>query len=226
MATAPGPTVTLHHLARYLVATPLQRKRTVEDQKRPFGLSDLWYEFADNAITRSLCEQDPSILAETIEDLQREGPEHPTDAVRLANNAEALLAFQEAHQQLADDPGPWEPADREHLPPLRIAGVDIAVAPELVSHRVLRGRPSLAVIKLYFSKDTPLDTKAAHYMTALLQHYAEQHLKTGDESVVSRGVKVWDVFAGTAYEAPAGTAQRLREIEIACEEIALWWNAV
>jgi hypothetical protein len=228
MAQAPGPTVSLHQLARYLVATPLGRRRIVERQKRPFGLSDMWYEFADNTICRFLVEGATNIdlLTETADDLYREGPDHETEAVRLANNAEALDAFHDALEQFDTDDVQIDQSDREKMPPLLIAGVDVAVAPELILRSQSRGRPTVGAVKLYFSKDARLDDRAAGYMTALVQDYVERVIRAGDETVAPRLVRVFDIFAGRVHEAPSGTQRRLREIEAACEEIALWWPVV
>ncbi len=229
----PRPSIPLHHLARYMTSTPLQRRRIVERQKSPFAYADIFYEFAENAIVGFVmggC-QDDAILSNTIEELYSETPESSLDDVRLRANAEALEKFCESYEHLNLDGLEVLEGDREARA-LPLAGVDIVVRPDFVLRGVHRDQPIVGAVKLYFDKNDPLEEGTAAYLTSVVSTYTEMFLAGGSPTggpkadVRSRRVKVYDIFAKQVHHAPEATTRRMQEVEAACLEIGLWWAAL
>jgi hypothetical protein len=150
-------------------------------------------------------------------------PESDFDAHRLALCAEAVHRFRRSSGELALTHAVASPVD-EGLPPLALAGVAINVRPELLLRSVDRhGVMRSGLLKLYFSKHTPLDETSGQYITTVLQLFAEQNLK--QRGVVDhRLVRVFDVFAGKVFVAPKAQQRRLGDVHLACEEIAARWD--
>ncbi len=219
-----NPCVSVNKLGQYLTARPALRKRIIHAQKHPCDPKYLRYPEAAQAIVEFLCDgRDEAILRYHQHRLINAIPESDFDAHRFALCAEALQHFLKASGELALTNAVASPAD-EGLPPLALAGVSINVRPELLLRSVDRhGMMRSGLLKLYFSKHTPLDEASGQYIATVLQLFAEQNLKQQGE-VDHRLVRVFDVFAGKVFVAPKAQRRRLGDVHLACEEIAARWD--
>jgi hypothetical protein len=219
-----NPCVSVNKLGQYLTARPALRKRIIHAQKHPCDPKYLRYPEAAQAIVEFLCgDRDEALLRYHQHRLLHALPEYDFDAHRLVLCTEALQHFLKASGELALTHAVASPAD-EGLPPLALAGVSIHVRPELLLRCVDRhGVMRSGLLKLYFSKHTPLDEASGQYIATVLQLFAEQHLKQRGE-VDHRLVRVFDVFAGKVFVAPRAQRRRLGDVQLACEEIAARWD--
>ncbi len=222
--TRENPRVSLNKLGQYLTATPALRKRIIHDQKHPPDPQYLRYPEAARAIVEFLCSgRDEAILRDHQRRLLNTAPESEYDAHRLALCAEALQHFLVSANELALTNAVASPADEEP-PPLELAGVSVHVRPEILLRSVDRhGQMHSGLLKLYFSKHSPLNEQSARYITTMLQVYAEQRL-TQQGPVDHRLVRVFDVFAGQVFVAPKARQRRMGDLQLACEEIASRWG--
>jgi hypothetical protein len=222
-ATRENPRVSVNKLGQYLTATPSLRKRIIHGQKHPVDPQYLRYPAAAQAIVEFLCEgRDEVILRYHQRRLLNAAPESDFDAHRLALCAEALQRCLVSVDGLASH-AVASPADAD-LPPLEVAGVAISVRPEVILRSVdAQGQMRSGLLKLYFSKHTPLDERAGQYIATVLHRYAEQHLEQRGP-VDPRLVGVFDVFAGTLHFAPRAQHRRMNDVKLACEEIAARWD--
>lgn len=106
---------------------------------------------------------------------------------------------------------------------LSIAAVEISVRPEVTVTAVGRNGQTVAgAIKLYFSKNNPLDENSGVYVATTVHQFADGYLtETADADY--RRCQVIDVFGGEIYTAPRSFVRRRNDIEAACEEIARAW---
>jgi hypothetical protein len=218
------PRVSVNKLGQYLTATPASRKRIIHDQKHPPEPQYLRYPEAAQAIVEYLCwGRNEATLRYHQRRLLNAKAETDFDAHRMALCAEALQRFLASADELTLTHAVASPAEAE-LPPMELAGVTISVRPELILRSVDRhGTMRSGLLKLYFSKHTPLNERSAQYITTVLQTYAEQHLRQLGP-VDHRLVRVFDVFAGKVFVAPKAQTRRLGDLELACEEIAARWG--
>jgi hypothetical protein len=219
-----NPSVSVNKLGQYLTATPALRKRIIHAQKNPPDPQYLRYPEAAQAIVEFLCGgRDEVILRYHQRRMLNATPETDFDAHRLALCAEALQHFLVSADELALTNAVASPADAE-LPPMELAGVQINVRPEILLRSVDRhGEMHSGLLKLYFSKHTPLNEQSGQYIATVLHMYAEQHLQQKGP-VDHRLVRVFDVFAGKVYVAPKAQQRRLGNLQVACAEIAACWG--
>jgi hypothetical protein len=219
-----NPCVSVNKLGQYLTATPALRKRIIHAQKNPPDPQYLRYPEAAQAIVEYLCGgRDEVILRYHQRRMLNATPETDFDAHRLVLCAEALQRFLAAAEELALTNAVASPTDAE-LPPMALSGVTINVRPELILRSVDRhGQMHSGMLKLYFSKHTPLTEQSGQYIATVLHMYAETHLQQKGP-VDHRLVRVFDVFAGKVYVAPKAQLRRLGNLELACAEIAACWG--
>ncbi|MFP2926689.1 hypothetical protein ACLESO_16070 [Pyxidicoccus sp. 3LG] len=221
--TRENPRVSVNKLGQYLTGTPALRKRIIHGQKHPVDPQYLRYPAAAQAIVEFLCEgRDEVILRYHQRRLLNAQPESDFDAHRLALCAEALQRCLVAADGLATQ-AVASPVNEE-LPPLEVSGVAISVRPEVLLRSVdAQGQMRSGLLKLYFSKHTPLDERSGQYIATVLHRYAEQRLEQRGP-VDPRLVGVFDVFAGNLFFAPRAQQRRMNDVHLACEEIAARWN--
>jgi hypothetical protein len=219
-----NPSVSVNKLGQYLTATPALRKRIIHAQKNPVDPQYLRYPEAAQAIVEYLCGgRDEVILRYHQRRMLNATPESDFDGHRLSLCAEALQHFLMASNELSLTNAVASPAGSE-FPPMTLGRVTINVKPEILLRSADRyGQMHSGLLKLYFSKHTPLNEQSGQYIATVLHMYAEQHLQQKGP-VDHRLVRVFDVFAGKVYVAPKAQQRRLGNLELACEEIAACWD--
>jgi hypothetical protein len=220
------PRISVNKLGEYMTATPLRRRRIVEDQKRPKGFILPRYTEAQDAITKYLAggKPDEGRLLSEIERLvlAPSATEWESDRKRLAS--EALQSFLEMADAIDLD-GLSGTVGRNDQPRLSIGGLEVSVRPEvLLSGTDRHGRPTAGALKLYFSKTSPLTEDSAAYIAAAVQAFVEAHLQPAHAE--PRNCRVIDVFGQKVYTAPRASARRRNDLAAACEEIARAWEQV
>lgn len=217
------PRFSINKLVDYLTANAAKRRRIIEAQKRPVTFRLNWYESAQNTICNFLLDQDrdESIISSEIEKLYSAIPENDQDESKNITNAEALESFLEAYEKI-DFNGLVLQRESNQCPKLRCGATDISVRPEIIAAGNYRNLPIVGGLKLYFSKDNRLDDNSSKYITAVLFKYLEDH-RSSKGSPNRSFTLVMDVFGGVVYNAPISRSRRFKDIDAACEEIALWW---
>ena len=222
-----SPRVSINQLATYLVATPAQRRRIIHTAKTPPTFVVNWYDFARKAINQFVSGgmTDESILVNESIRLYGQTPASDHEETRLRTNAEALDAFLDCYDQI-DLPGHSIQLGPYSSSPLIVQGVEISVRPEFLTAGTHREQSVCGGVKLYFSKDDPLTNVSAPYITAvLMQHIQTCHQPAGHATRHDLCLVV-GVFARRIHTAPRAITRRFQDIDVACQEVALWWPNV
>ena len=218
------PRISINSMAEYLGASASRRQRIVEEQKRPPTFRVNWYQFAQDAITSFIvggC-TDESILTNETTRLSRAAPVNDYEETRFQTNGEALTSFLDTYDEL-DLTGLTIVAGPPDQPKLLYSNVEVSVRPEI--H--LRGNHPrhgdfTGALKLFFSKNAPLDADGAAYTTAVLYCFVQRHLAASAPARKQQCL-VFDVFAGDVYSTPNASTRRINDVNAACREIALMW---
>ncbi len=216
--------ISVNKLGEYMTATPLRRRRIVQDQKRPKGFILPRYTEAQDAITKYLVggKADAGRLTSEIERLNSapSATQWESDRKRLAR--EALQAFLDIADSI-DLEGLSAARGGNDQPRLSIGGLEVSIRPEVVLSATDRhGRPKAGALKLYFSKTSPLTNDSAAYIATALHAFVEAH--TPSAYAEARNCRVIDVFGQEVYTAPRASARRRNDLVAACEEIARAWE--
>ncbi len=200
--TRRAPRISVNKLGEYMTATPLRRRRIVQDQKRPKGFILPRYTEAQDAITKYLVggKQDEGRLHSEIERLNiaPSATEWESDRKRLA--CEALQSFLEIADAIDLDGLSATPGGNDQ-PRLSIGGLDVSVRPEvLLSGTDRHARPTVGAIKLYFSKTNPLTEESATYIATAVHAFVNAHMPSAHAE--AGNCRVIDVFGQRVYTAP------------------------
>lgn len=209
-----------------MVASASRRRTIRKDQKEPKTVKVIKYSEATSAILRFLEDEngEPRILADAARRL-REKPTNGTfDEREKKLNLEALSFFQRLISQI-ELPGGCKRSVCRKSDSIVIAGVTVSLDPYLLFLATgKKDSKTLGLVKLHFPKSTSLDEKSAGYVGAILQLYCG---KRYSKIAVPKPdlFQVVDVPSGRIFRGPKSTRKRLSDVEAACEEIAIAWNA-
>ena len=115
--------------------------------------------------------------------------------------------------------------------PVQFEEVTVSVRPEVLLYRGTGSTDTdenrrLGGVKLYLSKQYPLNQPSADTITTIL--WQALTIRSAHELVPldHDQIKVVDIFAGEVYSLPQARKQRLKEIAAACAEIHDRWAAI
>jgi hypothetical protein len=220
------PRISLNQLTEYLTANSSRHKKIIEQQKRPSDFQVIYYQYAQDAIQNFIVGGlvDENLLIDAIDELHLRQAPSEYEETRILSNVEALESFLEFYDdidllELSPDRGPAE------QPKLLVGGVSLSVRPEiLLSGEHSRYGQCIGALKLYFSKreKAKLTEESGKYPSTILQQYLTTYYT--DHKVLPRACRVIDIFGRASFCAPRSYKRIMNEIEVACEEITIWWE--
>jgi hypothetical protein len=222
------PRMSLNQLTEYLIASPGQRKRIIEQQKHPNDFQVIYYHNAQDAIQRFIAGgmSKEELLLGAIDDLYSRSAGNQYEHDKNISNAQAIQSFFEFYQNI-DLVGLKAVAAPDDQPKFHIGSLDISVRPEII----LKGNDRhsglvIGALKLYFRnhKKAHLNEDSAIYPSAILYKYLEK--ENPDRKPLNKACIMADVFGQNFYTTPQSHKRILAEVKVACEEIAIWWDHV
>ncbi len=226
--TRRDPRISVNKLGEYLTATPVRRKRIIHDAKFPSTFMVSRYVAAENAIADWICSggTDELMLTQAIAALRTGEPRSSFARSRRDCCVTAIARAARLQDKLRLPNGRVTYVRANSATPLSLGELTVSVRPEVLLYVGGGDQRRLGGIKLYFSKQHPLDQQAADFISTLL--WQSLVIRAAKDFVLldPEQIKVVDVLAGEVYMLPKTYKQRLKEIAAAGEEIAERWNAI
>jgi hypothetical protein len=85
---------------------------------------------------------------------------------------------------------------------------------------------SKGLLKVHFPRTFPLNEDSAGIISAILQRYRRDVLARNGEEPYAPYCSVVDVGSQRFYEGVRATANRMREVEAECRNIAAIWESI
>jgi hypothetical protein len=215
--------ISVNKLGEYLVASPLRRRRIIQDQKKPSDFIVARYRDACEAIVSHLVnEKDSSYLASEVDRLCSiiGSTDWQTEDSRLSG--EAIESYLDVSNNLDLSSCTVRRGESES-PILLISGVQISIKPDVILYSNDRkGLPIVGAIKLYFPKTNTLTEDSGLYIASMLRAYLDKHYNN-EGTVDRKRCYVVDIFGQNIFVAPQAYSKRLKDIEAACQEISRAW---
>jgi hypothetical protein len=222
--------ISVNKLGEYIISRGARQRKILHDRKYPdpdFNIG-MYHREATEAISTYLADGaiDATPLDRQIAILSQITTEKVGTARRINSNIDALERF----SNMLDDVDLFGagPMLGPHNPPkLTFFNVDISVRPEIILRAEgPKGKRYVGALKLHFSKTHPHTEESAGYVSAVLQEFCRVHIATDEEAVHPNYCMVIDVASGNVYPGVKATAQRLKDIEAECQNIAGLWRTI
>lgn len=219
------PKISLNKLGEYLQANPGRRRKIVFDAKNPTGFIVGRYRDAKIAIKDYFISKfDANIIHKSIDDHELKSIE--TDFQEQDKNLSIELLRAVLDMTPPDLSEYTIISYKGENPKLNISDVNVSVYPDLIIRGVYKGKDVVGAIKIQTSKTNSLGEEGAKTVTTLLREFVEKNIAKEDEKVELSLCISYDIFAQFSCGAPKAFKRRMKQVESACEEIALWWEKV
>jgi len=217
------PRISLNKLGEYMTAaTPSRRKRIVSDQQTPQPFIVARYKDAREAIVDFIVSGmgDRAGLFSLANRLRRsrEGSEFAISD-RIAS-ADAIVSFIQAVDDIALGDCIAVAMPGTSSEGMSISGVYVSVRPDIYLRNWVTGE-IVGALKLHFPKTSPLSSAGAEYVATAMRVYMER--EKGCLNFDHRKCFVVDVPTASVTIAPKAHVRKMKDIEAACEEIAIRW---
>lgn len=221
-----NPRISVNKLGEYVqITNALRRRKIVYDAKFPQSFKTTRYSDAREFMKKFFTKHyDESVLEE---------------AMKVIGEKQAETDFQEQDKDLSllaltalSEIGLPDLSDFEvsifslENKKLNIKGVEVSVYPDLIIRGKVRKEKVVGAVKIHLSKSNPLLDEGQRTVATVLRKYVEEFVADEGEKVLNTICLSVDVFQKKCEPAPLAFKIRMGQIEVACEEIALWWNSV
>jgi hypothetical protein len=215
------PKIDLDLVAEYIVAEPDRRRELLLERCVADADAPRYFRAADETVCAYLLgipKQERTVRMK-IEALRMIGTMATDKRVKIADNIAALEAFLEHPKRELLDGLDVFPGPRDGT--LRLAGVDIAVCPEILA---VDGRTdSFGFVKFRFSRRPP-EPLEADCLAAMVYGFAQMCAARLNGTLNLDLTCVVDVFDGTIIRAGVVRVGRWGRVRAACAEIAANWE--
>ncbi|NML65172.1 hypothetical protein HHL22_08145 [Hymenobacter sp. RP-2-7] len=220
---AKKPRISVNKLAEYLEASPTRRKKIISDAKNPAKFITTRYTNARDVIKNYLIAgQDEDYVLESIKEIEEIEAKSDFQEQDKALSIESLELLLETDFAVLDECEIINFDDANKL--IEIAGVNISVNPDLVLTKRVGDITHIGAVKLHLSKSNLLTNESQKIVGVMLHDFTGKFLTKEGENPNPKLSMSIDVFQATIDCCPKSYTLRMRTIETACEEIALWWG--
>ncbi len=217
--------ISVNKLSDYLISTAHSRKTIIKDQKHPKPFKTAYYQPAENTIINYFVSggRNNSIIDTEIKHLRSLRNLSDYQKKRNDSNILALKNFSNTIDEIINLEDYSITRGNTDVEKLEIAGVKISVRPEVILTSKSTNHDDIGVIKLFFSKNNPLDEEMGDYITTITHQWVKNNLKIQKCNTPNELTFVLDVFNGKIFTTPKAFKQRLKDVKAACEEINIMW---
>lgn len=225
-ATNNQPRISLNKLAEFMTAKAARQRQIIRDQKYPTEFKGMYYKEAVEAISSSLASniEDLDVIDRTIRILEQTTTTKIGTQRRIDSNIDALENFR-AMVDRVDLQGATPALAPHSAPKLTIHGVEISVRPEIILRGDGKSGPLIGAMKLHFPRTFPVVGEPSGYLSAILQEWCRINL-ADDAKPFGPYCFVIDVGASRQCDGVKATANRMKDVEAVCQNIAALWPTV
>lgn len=225
------PKISANDLARFLVSKPTTQISIVKNAKNPSKPPIIRYSDARKAVVEHLCDMtrsiSPLVAAETL--LQQRSSDPAMSSLR---KDDALKSIDVLHaiQSMSNDLAPYQFVSApQKQSKLNVQGVEVSVYANCLVHGAKSGNPEIGAAMLRMTQDDA-STDAAKakrknmglYVATMLRMHVDNSLR-GNRKPANRLCMSIDVQHGEVFAAPNANAQRIKDINSACQLISALW---
>ena len=220
------PRISVNKLAEFMLAKAGRQRQILRDQKYPTDFKGMFHKEAAESIATCIASglENVDVLDKRIAVLDQMECEKMGAQRRVNANIDALESFKLMLDDI-DLKGADPVLGAQSVPKLTVHGVAVSVRPEIVLKGIGKSGALAGALKLHFPTTFPLSEETAGYVSALSQEWSKIHL-CDDGTAHGPYCMVLDVGSRKVYAGVKATANRMKDIEAACENIAALWPSI
>lgn len=218
--------LSVNQLADFMNASDAKKRSIINQQKTPNEFKISYYQLAKARIKKSMAlsgDLDP--ILNGIEQLKGKKPEKKRQISDRVVSIEALQRF--VNLKI---PGLLKKYNYQVIKDIKIKstffnGVEIVVSPDLIIEIDIEGQKYYGGFKIHISKGNAFDAKQQSYVATAIHKYLSEIFEESGGNVLAELCLSIDVFGDRIVSSPEDITQKVKDIEITCEEVKKIWNA-
>jgi len=218
--------ISINQLADFSAGTEGKKKGIIRQQKNPNPNKVFWYQLAKARMKKSIASKgdiEPILLG--IDELKMRELTVKRQISDRNVSLEAMQKFIELKLPRILQNLDYEIVKKTKLKSIYVKGVEIIISPDLIIRAKIDGIYYLGAIKIHVSKYNQFDSRQQSYVAVAVQKYLETVLATNNEKVLPELCLSIDIFRGAIISPPEDIDNRIREMEVICEEVKKLWFA-
>lgn len=221
-----GCSISLNQLADFSQSTLAKKKSIIKQQKTPNSFKIAYYQLAKARIKKVIANKgDIQPVLDGIEELKSKTLTKPRQINDRIVSLDALQRF--VSFQIPSLLKNYEYIVLKNIESksIVIRGVEVIVSPDLIIEIEIDDKKYLGALKTHISKGNKFDRKQQTYVASTLHKYLESEVAKNGEVVLPELCISIDIFGEGIVTSPINITEKIKDIEVMCEEIRKMWDA-
>lgn len=218
--------ISINPLADFSKSTESQKKSIVKQQKTPNTFKIAYYQLPKARIKKSMANKgDLKPILDGIDELTKRIPvkkRQINDRIVSLEALQRFVGFQIPNLLKDYDYKVLKGIEKKTI---SLNGVEINISPDLIIEIELDNQKYLGAVKTHISKLKKFDTRQQIYVATAINRYLETEVATNGEIVLPELCISIDVFGNGLVSSPVNINDKIKELELICEEVKQVWDA-
>lgn len=221
-----GCNISLNQLADFSQGTDAKKRNIIKQQKTPNSFKIAYYQLAKARIKKVIANKgDIQPVLDGIEELKGKTLTKQRQINDRIVSLDALQRFVSFQIPSLLKNYEYKVLKNVESKSIFIKGVEVIVSPDLIIEIEIDNKKYLGAVKTHISKGNKFDTKQQIYVASALHKYLESEVAKDGEIVLPELCISIDVFGDGIVTSPKNITNKIKDIEVMCEEVKKLWDA-
>jgi hypothetical protein len=221
-----GCSISVNQLADFSQSTLAKKRSIIKQQKTPNSFKIAYYQLAKARIKKVMANKgDIQPVLDGIEILKSKTLTKPRQINDRIVSLDALQRFVSIQIPSLLKNYDYKVLKNVESKSIVIRGVEVIVSPDLALEIDIDGKKYLGAVKTHISKGNKFDRKQQTYVASTLHKYLESQVAKNGEIVLPELCISIDVFGEGIVTSPVNITDKIKDIEVICDEIRMMWDA-
>ena len=221
-----GCNISINQLADFSKSTLANKRSIINQQKMPNTFKTAWYQLAKARIKKVIANKgDIKPVLDGIEELKRRTvtkKRQVNDRIVSLDALQRFVSFQIPSLLKNYD---YKVLKNVESKSIFIKGVEVIVSPDLIIEIDIDNKKYLGALKTHISKGKKFDRKQQLYVATALHKYLESEVAKNGEIVLPELCLSIDIFGEGIVTSPVNISDKIKDMEVICEEVKKMWDA-
>lgn len=221
-----GCNISLNQLADFSQSSDAKKRNIIKQQKTPNSFKIAYYQLAKARIKKTMANKgDIQPVLDGINELKGKAVTKPRQVNDRIVSLDALQRFVGIQIPSLLKDYDYKILKNVESKSIFIRGVEVIVSPDLIIEIVINGKKYLGAIKTHIAKGNAFDVKQQLYVASTLHKYLKTEVAKKGELVLPELCISIDVFGYGIVTSPVDISNKIKDIEVMCDEIRNLWDA-
>lgn len=221
-----GCNISLNQLADFSKGSEAKKRNIIKQQKTPNSFKIAYYQLAKARIKKVMANKgDIQPVLDGISELKGKALTKQRQINDRIVSLDALQRFVSIQIPSLLKDYDYKVLKNIETKSTYIRGVEVIISPDLIIEIEINGEKYLGAIKTHIAKGNAFDVKQQSYVASMLHKYLKTEVAKNGELVLPELCISIDVFGNGIVTSPVDISNKIKDIEVMCDEIRNLWDA-